>query len=164
MKKLFKKLMVARCICLAVLTLFSFVGCGESGDHYVYKDGDFRLTLVADKTNDVKVGESIRFGATLENVSGRDVTIEKFSQKIEGIVNVYIINEKTMDEAIPGGANVERKKFTFKKDTSIQKERTFTVDGTTDVVECFAQASFYIGDSKNGTTILSETMQISVSR
>ena len=72
MKKTIKKLaviVIAMVMLLGVLTIG--MGC-SGGDDYVFAEGDFRLTLTADRT-EVKMGEEIEFTFKLENLSGRDI-------------------------------------------------------------------------------------------
>ena len=62
---------------MVFVMLFSVAGMMGCGNEYVFQEGDFRLTVTADRT-EVRVGDAIEFTAKLENVSGRDITIQHF--------------------------------------------------------------------------------------
>ncbi|MCL2556225.1 MAG: hypothetical protein FWE03_04310 [Firmicutes bacterium] len=51
------------------ISIIGFSGCG-----YTYQDGDFLLTVIADRA-EVKVGETIEFTVRFENNSGRRLRV-----------------------------------------------------------------------------------------
>jgi len=60
---------------IAFIMLFSIVGVvGCGGDDHVFQEGDFKLTVTADRTA-VMSGGTVEFTVRLENVSGRDVVL-----------------------------------------------------------------------------------------
>jgi hypothetical protein len=143
---------------IVIMALGLFVGCGSN---YVYQESDFSLEISVDKT-EVSVGDTIHLVATLKNLSGKDIRIENFSDKIEGILSIHIFNDSTLAISVPGGPKQKRKRFLLHKDVSISITRDFPIDGDLMDIEIFADVSFYIGKNNENTYLKSETVKILV--
>ena len=141
------------------MALGLLAGCGS--EDYIYKESDFSLEILADKT-EVSVGDTIRFTATFKNLSGKDIRIENFSDKIEGVISVHIFNDPTPTTDVLGGPKQKRKRFVLRKDVCILITRDFLIDGELMEIETFSDVSFYIGKSNENTYIKSETIKILV--
>jgi len=155
--KMVKKIFIIGVILTMGVGLFA--GCGK--EDYVYKEGDFSLEISVDKT-EVSVGDTIYLVAVLRNLSGKDIRIENFSDKIDGIMSIYIFNDPTSTTDVPGGPKQKRKRFLLSKDASISTARDFIVDGELMEIEAFLGVSFYIGKSNENTYIKSKTIKILV--
>ena len=83
-----KKLLMLLCIVAFVIIGMSvpvFSACG-----YTYQEGDFVLTVAADRT-EVRVGETIEFTIILENVSGRDIPIQHFFHGQFNLETIFVV-------------------------------------------------------------------------
>lgn len=143
---------------IAIMGLVLFAGCGSN---YDYQESDFILEISVDKL-EVTIGDTIHIVATLKNLSGKDIRIENFSDKIERIISIYIYNDPTQIISVPGGPNKKRKKFVLKKDALISVSREFIIDGQLMDIEIDAGVSFYIGKSNESTYIKSDIIKILV--
>ena len=145
---------------MVIMALGLFAGCGP--EDYVYKEGDFSLETLVDKT-EVSVGVAVKVTATLKNLSGRDIRIQlnhTDDKKPEDIISVALFAEDAAHDFVRTGKGGPRKKLTLKKDISVTISMDFIIEEQANC-EAVALAIFHSEKAyQKSIAIYSETIKI----
>ncbi|MCL2556224.1 MAG: hypothetical protein FWE03_04305 [Firmicutes bacterium] len=96
--------MKKKLVCIGIVIVMMFGVAGLSGCGYTYQDGDFLLTVTANKT-EMRVGETIEFTIRFENNTGRNLRV--IFSSMGNFPNSHLINPSVFFDVFVKGENLE---------------------------------------------------------
>lgn len=110
---------------LLILIFLVFLTFGVTGCTNVTED-DFKCYISVDKST-VKVGDTIKIIASIENISNKNIKIKANHtdiKEIEDIIMIGIFNENSNHDFIVNSKGGPLKRFNFAKNSLVTKELT----------------------------------------